>query len=118
MLPDFKYLTAAIARKDFVEELCHFHIHGGRAWAFDGTVSMSTKVDVDLTVRPHASSFIRAIEACEDEGAIAMHITDGGRLSIRSGKFRAFVQCLDPYKEGVTIPKPEGEFVDVTDELL
>lgn len=117
MLTDFKFLTAAVARKDFVEELCHFHIHGGRAWAFDGMMSMSTKVDVGLTVRPHASSFIKAIEACGEKSEIAMHLTDAGRLSVNAGKFRAFVNCLDVNQDAV-IPKPEGEEVELTDELL
>jgi hypothetical protein len=118
MLTDLKYLVATTSRKEFTEELSHIHIHAGRGYAFNGLMSASTNVDVGLTVRPHASSFIKAITACDDKEAIALHITDAGRLGIRSGKFKAFVQCLDPYKEGIDIPKPQGQIVEVTDELL
>lgn len=120
MLSDLKFLTAAVARKDFVEELCHFVIHDGWARSFDGIMSMQTSFDnMNLSVRPHAREFIKAIAACDEEkNTIGMHVTPTGRLSVQSGKFKAFVPCLDPTKEAAPIPKPEGLEFEVSEKLL
>ena len=119
MLSDLKFLTAAVARKDFVEELCHVHIHKQHSWSYDGVMSIHTKLNVTQTIRPHAVSFIKAVSACDEEkNEIQIHPTKAGRLAIQAGKFKAFIPCIDNDKPGLLIPKPEGPDVPITPELF
>ncbi len=114
MLSDLKFIIGAVARKDIIESLCHLTIKDGRAVAFDGLLSMSTPIDIKLTIRPHAKTFMHAIKACSDDAPISLHVTPAGRLSVRCGKFRAFVKCIDesatalPEPEGAEVPLPPG----------
>lgn len=112
-----KFVIGAVARKDFVEELCHVEIRNGRAIAYDGMLSMSTPIDVGLDVRPHARSFLKALQACKDNQAIAMHVTPAGKLSIKSGNFKAQVQCLEK-ENPMEQPLPEGAPFEVPQALL
>ena len=112
-----KFVIGAVARKDFVEALCHVEITGDRAIAFDGMLSMSTPIDIGLSVRPHARSFLKAIQGCKDDTAIALHVTPAGRLSIKSGNFRVLVDAL-PMDQPMDQPLPEGEMIPLPSALL
>lgn len=110
-----KFVIGAVARKDFVEELCHVSIRNGRAIAYDGMLSMSTPIDIGLDVMPHAKTFLKALQACK--GTIAMHVTPAKNLIVKSGNFKATIKCLD--KDNPTPqPLPEGEMFELTPELI
>lgn len=112
-----KYVIGAVARKDLVENLCHLLIRDGHAVAYDGLLSMSTPIDIDLHAKPHAKTMLKAIQACDDEQAIALHMTPANRLAVRSGPFRAYVPCLDNECD-MNQPMPEGEHVEITPRLM
>lgn len=112
-----KFVIGAVARKDYVEGLCHVEIKDHRAIAFDGLLSMSTPIDVGLDVRPHARSMLKAVQTCKDNTAISLHVTPANKLAIRAGNFRAFVDCL-PGDADMQQPVPEGTDFAVTPELL
>jgi DNA polymerase III sliding clamp (beta) subunit (PCNA family) len=112
-----KFVIGAVARKDHVEELCHVSIRNGRAIAYDGMLSMSTPIDIGLNVMPHARSLLKAIQQCEDDVVMSLHVTPAGKLSIKSGNFKVLVQCLD--KENPTPqPMPSGQKFEVAPALL
>lgn len=131
-LSDLKFLTTAVAKKDFVEELCHFHLkkHAYQTeegklmcmgYAFDGMMSAGSPLDdVNVDVHPHASTFIKAVEACGDDEDIKSEttLTPAGKLRVKAGKFRAFVKCLPPEKNQYDVPMPQGEDVIITEEIL
>lgn len=117
LLDELVFLSGAIARKDYVASLCHFLIKNKRGLAYDGLVSLSTPIELDLHVKPHARRMIQVIKACEDNGAIAMHVTPAGKLSIKSGKFKAFVDCLND-EEAMHVPQPEGDRLEINSEVF
>jgi hypothetical protein len=102
MLDSLRFVQGAVARKDFVNALTHFEIKGGFVKGFNGAMTLCAPIDLDLEVTPKASTFTRAILTCKD--AISITQTNAGRLSIKSGKFRALVDCTDEYFP-VTIPE-------------
>lgn len=113
MLKALKFVQGAVAKKDFVPALTHFQIKDGRVQGFNGNLSLSSPIDCDLEATPRATPFIKAIETCRD--TVAMSITPAGRLSIKSGKFKAFVECTEePFPEVV----PEGEYITIEPGLL
>src|SRR5690606_40453146 len=58
-----------------------------------GSLALCSPIDLDLEVTPKADPFIKAIATCKD--TVQLNMTPAGRLSIKSGSFRAFVDCTD-----------------------
>lgn len=114
MLDALRFVASAVAKKEFVPELTHFKIKQGRVTGFNGQIALSSDIDVDLDVQPQALALINAIRACP--GTIALSVTPAGKLSVRSGKFRSYVNCLaDTIAHFV---EPEGETVDMGEHFL
>jgi hypothetical protein len=113
MLSALKFVQGAVAKKDFVAALTHFHIANGKVVGYNGSLALCGPIDLDLEVTPKAVPFVRAIQACKE--TISMHVTENGRLSVKSGKFKAFIDCIaEPYPgiapEGAEI-KLDGSFL-------
>lgn len=110
MLDAIRFTRGAIAKKDFVAELTHFRIAGGRITGFNGVLALSAPIDLDLVARPKADTFAKAMNACET--TTTMHMTPSGRLSIKSGKFKALVECF-PEEHAAEPYEPKGWPIDV-----
>jgi len=92
MLNVLKFVQGAVGRKDLVPALTHFRIKDGRITGYNGKIALSAPVPLDIDCVPKAVPLVRAIEACSDTAQL--HMTASGKLSIRSGKFRAHVDTL------------------------
>lgn len=114
MLDALKFVRGAVSTKDFVPALTHFHIHGGRVTGYNGKLSLSAPIPLDVDCCPKAIPFVKAIEACEETAQ--MHLTPSNKLAIRSGKFKANIDTLldEVYPEVV----PEGLAVETDGGLL
>lgn len=117
MLDAIRYAAAGVAKKDYVSALTHFKIQGGRITAFNGKMSLSSDIPIDIDAIPHAASFLAAVKAAGDE-PISLHVTPAGRLAVRAGKFRAFVNCVPDGDQSVTYLEPQGESVDLGSSFL
>ena len=104
MLPELKFTATAVAKKDYVPELQYFSIAQGRVTGFNGSLCISSPIDLDIDAYPKAGDFIKAIAACTDE-TTAITKTAAGRLSIKSGPFKTLVNCVDQQPE---FPLPAG----------
>lgn len=109
MIEDLKFVQGAIAKKDFAPELTHFRITEGKVIGFNGRLCLCSPIELDLDVTPKALTFVKAIETCKD--TVVMKLTEAGRLSIKSGKFKAFIECLE--KEAFPSVEPEGEYMEL-----
>lgn len=110
MREELSFVKGAVARKDFLPELTHFNIMDGRITGFNGDMALSSPIATDIRAKPHAETFIKAVNACEEETALSL--TKAGKLSLRSGKFRALINCLPD--DSPAIPHyPEGQLVDL-----
>lgn len=109
MLDAIRFVASAVARKDYVADLQHFKIKDGRITGYNGAMALSSDIDVDLDVQPKADKFIAAIKACQS--TIALNVTPAGKLAIKSGKFKSFIDCL-PEESGLFV-LPEGDDVEV-----
>lgn len=114
MLDALRFVAAAVAKKDYVPELTHFKIHDGRVTGFNGVLALSSDIDVDLDIRPHASKLLAAIRACQ--GTISLNMTPQGKLAVKSGAFKSFVDCLSD--EAAEAMYPEGKIIDLGDKFL
>lgn len=117
MLDAIRYAAAGVAKKDYVSALTHFRIMGGRISAFNGKMSLSSDIPVDIDVIPHAASFLAAVKAA-GEDPISLHVTPTGKLAVRAGKFRAYIQCVPQEDQSVMFLEPQGESVDLGPSFL
>lgn len=114
MLGTLKFVKGAVSKKDFVPALTHFRIHDGRITGYNGKLCLSAPIALDVDCCPKAAPFVKAVEACDETAQL--HITPSGKLSIRSGKFRAHVETLE-VQEFPDV-RPEGLPVDIDGKLL
>jgi len=113
MLDALKFVQGAVAKKDFVQELTHFHISEGFIKGYNGSLALCSPIDLNLEVVPKAKPFVKAIQTCKETAQL--HMTPAGRLSIKSGNFKAFVDCLDVRPMAIA---PEGQMVKLDGNLL
>lgn len=109
------FVKGAVARKDFVPELTHFNIEDGRITGYNGAMALSSPLAVDIRAKPHAQTFIKAVNVCDGETALSL--TKAGKLSIRSGKFRALINCL-PADHPTPFIIPEGQVINLGDNFM
>lgn len=113
MLAQLKFVMGAVAKKDFAPALSHFRIEGGKVRGFNGTLALCTPIPLDLACTPKADALIRAISNCND--TVALSLTPAGRLSVKSGVFKAFIDCVPGETNHV---EPEGDCFDLDGAAL
>lgn len=111
MLESLKFVQGAIAKKDFLPAMTHFVIENGFVRAFNGTLALCAPIPLDLDCKPKAEPFIKAISNCNE--VVSLSMTAAGRLKISSGKFKAFIDCIN---EPTLHAEPEGERFDFDGE--
>lgn len=114
MLDALKFVKGAVSTKDFVPALTHFRIAEGRVTGYNGKMSLSAPIALDVDCCPKADAFVKAIEVCEETAQL--HLTPARKLAIRSGKFRAHVETIDD-AEWPNV-QPEGLPVAIDGHLL
>ena len=84
------FVKGAVSTKDLIPVLTNFHFYSGRVQGGNGRVTIDAPIDlggVDITVP--AVPFLRAVDACDGEPIL--NITEGGRLTVKKGKFRSTI---------------------------
>lgn len=93
MLTELKFVQGSVAKKDFVPSLTHFSIEGGTVRGYNGTIALCSPIPFDIECKPKAEPLIKAIANCAE--TVQLTLTPAGRLSIKSGKFKAFIDCVE-----------------------
>jgi DNA polymerase III sliding clamp (beta) subunit (PCNA family) len=118
MLDTLKFVKCSSSLK---EDYAFFRIIDGRIESFNGILSISAPIDLDIDACPKADSFIKAIDACN--GQISMHMTKANKLCIKSEDLTVYIPCIDdleyinlqPYGKSITI---DFDFLPVFKKLL
>lgn len=93
MLSQLKFVQGSVAKKDFLPALTHFLIENGTVRGYNGTLAICSPIPFDIACKPKADALIRAIGNCTE--TVQLSMTPAGRLSVRSGRFKAFVDCVE-----------------------
>jgi hypothetical protein len=72
--------------------------------AFDGLIMMAAKIDTDITAFPNTKRLIATLSRCDE--AVQITQLDNNRLGIKSGKFSAYVPCIEAGLIAFTPPDP------------
>lgn len=95
----------------------HCMFHGNWVASFDGLLMMAAKVDTDITAFPNTKRLLHTLSRCDESVQITQ--LDNNRLGIKSGKFSAFVPCLEPGILAFTPPDPpQGTFNEAVVKAL
>lgn len=113
MLKELKFVQGAVGKKEFIPAITHFCIENGTVRAYNGTIALSSPIPCDISCKPKAVPMVQAIGKCRD--TITMHMTPTGKLSIRSGSFKALIDCIDEAQVHV---QPEGQFIEFDGEKV
>lgn len=113
MLKELKFVMGAVGKKDLLPALTHFRIENNTVRSFNGTIALSTPIPLDINCVPKAEPLVKAIQNCDE--TVTLNMTPNGKLSIKSGAFRALIECVDHETPHAV---PEGEFFDIDGEAL
>lgn len=113
MLRELKFVQGAVGKKEFIPAITHFCIENGTVRAYNGTIALSSPIPCDLNCKPKAIPMVQAIAKCNE--TISLSMTATGRLSIRSGAFRALIECIEESQAHV---QPEGEEIHFDGQVL
>ena len=113
MLNELKFVMGSIAKKDFLPALSHFRIEHGRVRGFNGTLALSAPIKCDINCTPKAVPLVKAIQNCET--TISLHMTEKGKLAVKSGQFKAYIECIEGETPHV---EPDGEFFDIDGQAI
>ena len=113
MLKELRFVQGAVAKKEFIPALTHFVIENGEVRGYNGTLALCSPIPFDIACKPKADTLVRAISNCDD--TVTLSMTPAGRLAVRSGSFKAFVDCIEGETPHAT---PDGELVDINGAAL
>lgn len=71
----------------------HCYIGRGQLVAFDGTLAAGHPISEDIEAVPHSGKLLRALERSDE--SVSVTLNDTKRLSVKAGKFRAVINCID-----------------------
>lgn len=83
------------------------HIGLRNKWAvtFNGVVAAGHPIPEDIYAFPHTLLLLEALSKCDENYSLTQ--LDNNRLSIKAGKFKAAVPCLDPLLMPEAFPDPQ-----------
>lgn len=104
----------AIAQRDIGTPFqVHSVLFNKWAVAFDGVLALGHPIEEDLSACPHTLRLIDALAKCGEALSVAQ--LDTGRLSVKSGGFRAFVPCAS--FDVMTEVRPDPPIAVIDDRL-
>lgn len=82
--------------------------------AFDGVMTIATKIEEDLNACPHTIQLLDALSKCKDD--LTLSQVSNVCLSVKSGAFNALIQCVDIEEQLVKFnllgPDPQCAAID------
>lgn len=109
-----RFVRGSVAKKDLMPALTNFRIEAGRVQGYNGKIAISAPIDFDINCTPKATTLVAAIDRCNEEG-VQFGMTKAGKLSVKSGKFRAYIDCIEGPTAHVT---PVGDTVPINGEAF
>lgn len=82
----------------------HCMLSGNWVAGFNGLIMMAAKIDTDITAYPNTKKLISVLSQCDEATQITQ--LDNNRLGVKSGKFQAYVPCIEAGLLMFTPPDP------------
>src|SRR6185312_14760540 len=92
---------------------CHLLLSNKTATAFNGIIAGGQIIDEEIYAAPRAKILLEALKKCGDNYSLTQ--LDASKLSIKAGKFKAIIPCIDPTLLG--FQNPDAPSYDVDNRL-
>ena len=112
LLEALNFLSVVTKNEGSPEET-HVILRNNQAIAFNGIVGAGQLIEQDLISCPHNETLIKALSKCGQ--GIVYNQLDENRLSVKSGKFKVIVPCLNPFLLQGT--QPDQPIVEIDDKF-
>jgi len=95
MLDILNFVRGAVATKDLVPVLTHFHVRDGRIQGGNGRIAIDAPCEElkDFNFTVPAVKFLKSVDACNGEPKLK--ITPSNKLSVKKGAFKALLPLAD-----------------------
>lgn len=113
LLKNLKFVRGSVAKKDLLPALTHFRIERGRVQGYNGRIALSAPIAFDVDCTPKAIPLVNAIDRCQE--AVAFSLTPSGKLSVKSGPFRTYIECVEGPTPHV---QPAGQRAQIDGQAL
>jgi hypothetical protein len=111
LLSALKFLEPAMSDEGQVNQT-HCLLTNGWAVAFNGVITLATKIDTDIQACPNAMKLLNALSKCDDKTQITQL---ANTISIKSGRYSASIPCVDP--ELIVIEPPTPMMLPIDDSV-
>lgn len=91
----------------------HVGLRNKWAVAFNGIVAAGAPIPDDIYCYAHTITLVEALSKCAEGYSLTQ--LDQSRLSIKSGRFKAIVPCLDPVL--IQMAEPDPQIVGITNKF-
>lgn len=116
-----QFVKSAVAKKALSADalnMTHYLIQNGWVTAWNGVMTMSHKIPLDINVMPNATKFLSAINAVDADSPPSLTVTAAGNLVVKGGKFRAVVKCLDVDSHTLPVEIGSAQRYDLESDLI
>lgn len=113
MLQELRFVMGAVAKRDLLPAMTHFAIESQTVRSFNGQLALCSPIPFDIDCKPKAEPLYRAIQNCKE--TVQLSMTPTGKLSLRSGPFKALIECVHDETPHVI---PEGVEVSLDGNTL
>ena len=112
LLEAIQFLSS-VTKDEGAPQETHILLNNRTATAFNGILAAGVLIEEDIYCAPHNDTLITALKKCSNNPYSI--IQDGLKLTIKSGKFRAMVPCIDPSL--LSFPIPDNICASIDDRL-
>jgi hypothetical protein len=81
--------------------------------AFDGLIAVGMPLSIDLSCCPHSERLLTALSKAD--ATVALALLDQSKLSVKSGKFKATINCILPGE--FYAPQPDPQKCTISDVI-
>lgn len=107
-----KFIKPAQAKAGTVQQI-YSMISGHWLAASNGILTIGVKIQEDLTACPHSYDLLEALGNCE--GDLSITQLSARNLSIKSGNFKAIIECCEPSE--LTITGPDSNVAQINNQI-
>lgn len=101
-----KFVSGAIGKDDRK----YLRIRSGTVQAYNGLYSLHSPIELDVDCNPDGNKLIKSI----GKETVSCNLTKKGRLSVKSGQLRAYIECVDFTPANA----PEGVYKEIDGKQL
>lgn len=105
---------SSITKDEGSPQETHILIQNNTATAFNGILAAGVLIEEDFIAAPHNDTLVTALKKCGKE-TYSITQLDLNKLSVKAGKFRALVPCIDPAL--LSFPIPDNICAIIDDRL-